>query len=722
MEYFQRRVIFVGCVVSVFSLLAACGGNNDSASDQGDPNDTSYSISGTVTGLTGSGLVLQNNGADDLTIDADGGFSFATPMRFGSSYAVTIAAQPGEQSCSLINGSGTVRGDVTGIRIGCPYPVPVLSVTSGGPKLLSFSWTDLGADHYRLLKNPDGISGYTQIGDDITETRLDEELAVHLTDWVNADYLLQACDGVGSCVESTPIGVASQMLDTIGYIKASNTAFVAYFGYSVALSADGATMAVGAPGDSSMSRGIDGDQMVDDPSSSPSIRSGAVYLFMRDSGGWRQQAFIKASNADAGDSFGSNVAISDDGDILAIGAPGERSASTGIDGNQEDNSIDGAGAVYIFVRTGDSWRQQAYIKASNTDANDAFGTSLALSGDGGILAVGAPTEDSATDVIDGDQLDASAEDAGSVYLFERTTGDSWLQQAYLKASNSDAGDNFGLRLAVAGDGEQVAVGAIYEDSAAVGTDGDQSDNSVSDAGAVYVFTKNGDGWSQAAYLKAPAAMAGNGFGSGLAFSHQGEWLAIGALGGRVTISTIEGDKTDTSIYNAEGAVYVFQRADGGWRQDAHIAFPENGIEQNSCAASGPGFGGSYLGGSVSLSDDGTLLAVGALGEDSSAVGINGEYDSYPVTDAGAVYLFERDDAGWSQRAYVKAPHSDKDTYEHHIPNCRLGYDNLFGGSIRLSGDGETLVVGASTEDSSATGIGGDQVNNSSWGSGAVYLY
>ena len=101
--------------------------------------------------------------------------------------------------------------------------------------------------------------------------------------------------------------------------------------------------------------------------------------------------YLKASNAGAGDSFGA-VALSADGNTLAVSAPGESSAATGINNTmpgQNDNSADLSGAVYVFTRSGTTWSQQAYMKASNTGITNYFGTSLALSADGNTLAVGA---------------------------------------------------------------------------------------------------------------------------------------------------------------------------------------------------------------------------------------------------------------------------------------------------------------------------------------------
>ena len=193
-----------------------------------------------------------------------------------------------------------------------------------------------------------------------------------------------------------------------------------------------------------------------------------------------QVVYSKASNTGVNDRFGYSVALS--GDTLAVGAYGEDSAATGVNGNQADDSASFAGAVYVFVRSGTTWTQQAYVKASNTGAFDYFGTSVALSGD--TLAVGAPFEDNAATGVNGNQADDSANSAGAVYVFVRS-GATWMQQAYVKASNTGADDSFGSRVALSGD--TLAVGALLEDSAATGVNGNQGDNSASEAGAVYVF-------------------------------------------------------------------------------------------------------------------------------------------------------------------------------------------------------------------------------------------
>jgi hypothetical protein len=192
-----------------------------------------------------------------------------------------------------------------------------------------------------------------------------------------------------------------------------------------------------------------------------------------------QQAYLKASNTEAGDAFGIAVAL--DGDTLVVSATGEDSNATGVGGNQADNSAVDSGAVYVFTRTGGVWTQQAYLKASNTEASDGFGRGLALRGE--TLVVGAFSDDSNATGVGGNQADNSASESGAVYVFRRTAG-VWAQENYVKASNTEAGDRFRL---VALDGDTLVVGATSEDSNATGVGGNQADNSASASGAVYVF-------------------------------------------------------------------------------------------------------------------------------------------------------------------------------------------------------------------------------------------
>jgi hypothetical protein len=111
------------------------------------------------------------------------------------------------------------------------------------------------------------------------------------------------------------------------------------------------------------------------------------------------------------------VALSADGNTMAVGAPWEDSNAIGVNGNQAGNSSPASGAVYVFSRSGSTWLQQAYVKASNTEGGDFFGWSVALSADGNTLAVGATNEASNATGIGGDQTNNSASNAGAVYLY-----------------------------------------------------------------------------------------------------------------------------------------------------------------------------------------------------------------------------------------------------------------------------------------------------------------
>lgn len=452
------------------------------------------------------------------------------------------------------------------------------------------------------------------------------------------------------------------------YIKASNTVAGDRFGdaYSVALSGD--TLVVGAYLQDSLASGVDGNQV-----NNGAPDSGAVYVFTRNSSGkWSQQAYLKASNTDAGDWFGYSVALS--GDTLAVSAVQEASSANGVGGNQRDNSAPGSGAVYVFTRDSSGhWSQQAYIKPSNTGQNDAFGSSLALSGN--TLAVGAVNESSESTGVNGDQLNNGMTDSGAVYVFTRS-GTSWSQQAYVKASNTQVSSGFGESVALEGD--TLAVGAPGESSAAEGVDGDQTDRSAPGAGAVYVFTRSSAGrWSQQAYVKASNTQLGDGFGQRVALS--GDTLAVSAIGEDSDATGVDGDQLNDGMPDS-GAVYVFTRDGNDWSQQAYVK-------------TGDRIAGAAFGSSLALSGD-TLMAGAIDGKDQSG-------------NTGIAYLFARDAKGrWKQGASVKAP------------NAEAG--DGFGASVALSGS--TAAIGAPGEDSVAKGVDGTQSDNSAPDSGAVYVF
>ena len=571
---------------------------------------------------------------------------------------------------------------------------PTLMLSVSAVKQFDFSWDAApGVDYYRLEESIAPGEPFVQVGGDLVGESVSLTMPLHLRH--QASYRLSACNPAG-CAGSAEVPVMGSLAEAVGYFKAASGDPHDGLGHTVALSADGSTLAVGIPYEDSSATGIDGDDTDDSATD-----AGAVYVFVRDNtGAWAQQAYVKAFNTGASDHFGWSVALSDDGSTLAVGAEWESSNATGVDGNPANDLAPASGAAYVFVRDDmGAWSQQAYVKASNTDTYDYFGASVALSGDGNTLAVGAYYEDSSATGIDGNQAIDWMTNAGAVYVFVRDGAGDWSQAAYVKASNTDS-DGFGRSVALSGDGQTLAVGAPGEDSKATGNDGNQNSDPAADfnAGAVYVFVVDGAGtWSQQAYVKASTSGQWDGFGASVALSDDGDTLAVGATGEASSATGIDGDQADDSAPSS-GAVYVFVR-DGmeSWAQQAYIK------ASNTSGAL------DQFGWSVSLTNDGDMLVVAAHREDSSATGLGGDQANTLAPSSGAAYVLVRDGMGaWAQRAYVKASNAEE--------------DDRFGTSVALSGDGDTLAVGAPREDSNATGIGGDQANDAVFNPGAVYLY
>lgn len=235
---------------------------------------------------------------------------------------------------------------------------PVLDPVTYDLKQLVFSWPAVAeADYYRLLENPDGASGFSEVATNITALTYDHDISVHLQDWVNASYILQACNSVG-CTSSSAV-TATDSASPIGYFKASNTGAGDQFGYAVAVSGDGTTLAIGANQEDSNSTGIDSTPNDDGTADN----SGAVYVFTLVNGSWVQQAYIKAPNTDASDQFGESLALSQDGNTLVVGAEREDGSVAGIyaptDGGYGaaigDDGASESGAVYVYSRSAATW-------------------------------------------------------------------------------------------------------------------------------------------------------------------------------------------------------------------------------------------------------------------------------------------------------------------------------------------------------------------------------
>lgn len=412
--------------------------------------------------------------------------------------------------------------------------------------------------------------------------------------------------------------------------------------------------------------------------------------------------YFKGSNTEADDYLGYfGIALSADGTTLAIGSARESSDARGINGDQDNNDSDKSGAVYVFIKEDGAWEQEAYIKASNTGADARFGSSVALSGDGGTLVVGSEQESNGATGVSHESVqdNSGANESGAVYVFTRDSG-TWAQEAYIKASNTNDGDRFGSSVALSSDGDTLVVGASYENNEAadISHDAVQDNSGADDSGAAYVFTRNSGTWAQEAYIKPSNSGEDDRFGTSVALSSDGDVLVVGAPRESNDATGISHDAVlSNSGASRSGAVYVFTRDSGSWVQDAYVKASNTD-------------NGDRFGTSVALSLDGDTLVAGARRESNDATGISHEavQDNSGASRSGAAYVFNRDSGTWAQEAYIKANNSDED-FE-------------FGASAALSADGGTLAIGASGDNSNATGIGGDQNNSDAKWSGAVFLY
>lgn len=460
----------------------------------------------------------------------------------------------------------------------------------------------------------------------------------------------------------------------VAYIKAANSGSDDYYATKVSL--DGNYLAVGAYWeDSNQSTITNGTTASSNTSDS---NSGAAYIYKRTGSTWAQEAYIKANNPDIDDNFGRYISLSQD--TLVVGAPYEDSNQTTITATgSSDDSRSSSGAVYVFRRTGSSWAQEAYLKASNAAVDDYFGYSVSLKGN--TLVVGAAGTDS-----------GGFSSSGTVYVYQRT-GTTWSQAAILNSANPTANDSFGYSVSM---GENLlAIGVPFEDSNATTINGSEISNASSESGAVYIFEWDGSGWFQEAFIKAPNNNSDDRFGYSV--SIDGNKLAVGAIyedGSPVPITdTIPNDNSTSD----SGAVYVFERSSlGVWSLEAFIKGDFTHPMSN-------------FGYSVSLK--GETLVVGTIEDYSQNYIINGT--SSPISTGGgnygSAYVYRFDGSVWSHEAYLKPSNA--------------GTDDQFGYTVSISGD--TIAVGAPFEDGNETTIRNDQTahfDENRLNSGAVYIF
>lgn len=215
-----------------------------------------------------------------------------------------------------------------------------------------------------------------------------------------------------------------------------------------------------------------------------------------------------------------------------------------------------------------------------------------------------------------------------------------------------------------------------------------TDTSLHASGAAFVFERTGTQWDFETYLKAEVPGFLDSFGMSVACSL--DRIVVGALGEDSNATGIGGDATDDSMPYS-GAAYVFERNGSTWTQAAYLKASNTNT-------------GDRFGRSVGI--DGDSVVVGAPEENSSATGIDGPGNDNQAGNSGAAYVFRFTGSTWSQEAYVKASNTD--------------FHDRFGNAVSLSGD--TLVIGADQEDSSARGLDGDESDDNTYDSGAAFVF
>lgn len=406
------------------------------------------------------------------------------------------------------------------------------------------------------------------------------------------------------------------------------------FGFTVALSADGATAIVGS---SAIGEAV--------PTADP---RGQVHIFVRAGSSWAHQQTLLNSGGFGGDGFGTAIAISGDGTTVLVGAPG---------------MVSNRGLARLYRRSGDTWTKVGDdLRVSQGKAGERFGAAVALSADGSRLAIGAP---------------GASDGRGAVHL-GTIVGTAPTNGAILSVANGPPGTRLGESVAISGNGSIVLSGAPGEDR---------------QRGAAYLFTSDGAAsWSQQR-LQATAGAFGDRFGSDVALTTQGTGLAVvGApfaderRGTVIVFSRVTGTWTERAALRRPGGVAddrlgsdvavssvgprILAGAEGvlGNRGAAFVFTPVSTKDIANWASQQLGATGGAnerFGAAVALSGDGSSALVAATGTSSSS---------------GSVTSFRRATTGFARDDVLLPPGGD--------------VRGLFGMAVAVTPDGGTVVIGA----------------------------
>ena len=415
------------------------------------------------------------------------------------------------------------------------------------PHIFGIFWWNatLGATRYELYVDPDGTGPLPETkADDYNEASgtgfswgardqgfqgslYSAVTASSLAASLNSTYRLRACDasGCGAFTDSKAVDIVNSVSHEFASGRVPLKSSAAIYRDNPRLTKDGLTLAIPAPSDDSDS---------------------AVYVFTRSSSAqpWQQPALLRSGKAN----FGWRIALSADGSTLAVGA--NEPASSAPNSNRV--------VVYLYQRNGSTWNQQAFLEAPSAPSacpqcGGGFGTSLALSADGNLLAV--PVN------YHGPSVDAISMSGVTTYA---RTGATWAPQAYVETGSQGVSS-----MALSSDGNTLAVsdGGYFQLPA--------TGNPLA---SVLVFAQKGNGtWSQQARIPAwiISAHTMQGAASTMALSSDGNTLAVHAR-------TEPEDFSCGSFAARAWAIALYARTGTTWQRQTAIS---RGIAGNWALAS-----------------------------------------------------------------------------------------------------------------------------------------
>ncbi|WP_431511489.1 hypothetical protein [Variovorax sp. DAIF25] len=689
------------------------------------PAAASYSIGGTVSGLTGP-LRLRLNGIDEFTVNGSGSFTAPIAVIENNPYDITLVEQPVGFTCSVNSGTGTAKAPVTNVKVTCSQLLYTVGGTVTGLKGNVVLHSDGSATDLTVSTNgaftfrdsfPHGSSYAVSVK---TMPATQSCVVSNGSGSVTANVTAVAVNCTDTVV---PVPSAPKPMNVVSYgVKAYNFSWEAVPGatyYKITQDVGGEPLVVIGDNITGTTFSAQNVFLMDINSTlfnfrlqacntsgcSGPFNTAALTPVANDAIGYLKPSTGSTDNLQ----YGQSVALSKDGNWLVVAA----------------TSVSHAGFIEIYSRRSGQWAFETRLKASNAEVGDNFGSSLSVSKDGSTILVGASGESSSAVKVGGDKADNTVLESGAAYLFERT-GTTWAEVAYLKAATSERQEKFGAATALSADGSIAWVAgngssvhgyrklagtwsyfnsaatsipgegrslAVSDDGStlAVGMPSDPSgsqitpDTTAPNSGAVLVLEWTIPTLRKTHYVKENDPHAGNRLGTSVAISANGRVIAAGVPGRKVSTENLAGGVAVLTYYDVVSE-YV---------PDAY-AFavqPKSGAE---------------FGRSVALSSDGKVMAAGGPFTSAGSAGIDADLDYSAPNRAGVVIRFAHFGTTWRSTAAATGKVLDN--------------NDFLGQSVAISGDGKTIAAGAPGEDSTATGIGGDFRNNGGIDVGAAYLY